>query len=116
MIHWVYVWSLCILYNSVLGKFSFYNIRGRKDPNEPFLIRHSHLSLSTGCFDTLDPPPQSILALVHVKSVCFHDPTSIPDDHVPWLMCQSRAHFHEQFLADFFGWLSKKWPQNRQLI
>ena len=24
-----------------------------------------------------------------------------------WFICQSRAHFHEQFLAVFLGWLSK---------
>ena len=27
---------------------------------------------------------------------------------VLWFMCQSQAHFHEQFQAEFFGWLSKK--------
>ena len=36
-----------------------------------------------GCFDTLDPPPppQPIWALVHMKTVCFQDPISIPDYH-----------------------------------
>ena len=75
---------------------------------------------TTGCFDTLDPPPQPIWALIHIKMVYFHDPTSIPDYHasfqnyssidqlpVSWFMCQSQAHFHEQFQAEFMGWHSK---------
>ena len=79
-----------------------------------------YLLRSTGCFDTLDPPPQPILTLIHMKIVYFHDPTSIPDYHasfqnysaiyllpVSWFMCQSRGHFHEQFQAVFLGWLSK---------
>ena len=65
------------------------------------------------------PPPQPILTLIHMKIVYFHDPTSIPDYHasfqnyssidllpISWFMCQSRAHFHEQFQAVFLGWLS----------
>ena len=66
------------------------------------------------------PPPQPMITLIHMKIVYFHDPTSIPDYHasfqnyssidqlpVSWFMCQSRAHFHEQFQAVFLGWLSK---------
>ena len=41
----------------------------------------SYVPLHTGRFDTLDPPPQPILALVHMKTVYFHDPISIPVYH-----------------------------------
>ena len=73
--------------------------------------------------------------MVHMKTVCFQDPISIPDYHarfqnysaiyllpVLWFMCQCRAYFHVRFqhycaidivkvehicLNVFLGWLSK---------
>ena len=72
---------------------------------------------STGCPDTLaPPPPQHNWARPHAKPIYFHDPTSIPDLHarfqitnlicllpVTWFMMRGRAHFCEQILHNFLG-------------
>jgi len=78
------------------------------------------VSSYTGCFNTLASLPQPNWAMVHMKTIYFQNPISIPDYHasfqsysaiyllpVLWFMCQGRAHFHEHFLTVFLGWLSK---------
>ena len=66
------------------------------------------------------PPPQPIWALVHMKTVCFQDPISIPDYHasfqnysaiyllpVLWFMCQVEHIFMNNFWLYFWGGFPK---------
>ena len=82
---------------------------------------------NTGCFNTSLPPLflQPYCVMVHLKSIYFQNPISIPDYHarfhdyiaiyllpVLWFICQGQAqgqpHFHEHFQTVFLGWLSVK--------
>ena len=78
-------------------------------------------------FRYLRPPPSTVWALVHMKTVCFQDPISIPDHHasfqnysvtdllpVLWFMCQSRAHFHEHFQT--FGISATNWVRYNVVV
>ena len=65
-------------------------------------------------------PPQPIWALVHMKTVCFQDPISIPDYHasfqnysaiyllpVLWFMCQVEHIFMNNFWLYFWAGFPK---------
>ena len=71
--------------------------------------------LHTGCFNTLDPPPYKAYLGSGTYETCmfprlyinsrlhasFQNNSSIDLLPVLWLMCQGRAHFHEQILPAF---------------